>query len=439
MKIGSIESLELLFSDCISNCFFATTQSSPTFALYQENSPPDNLILLNLPEECLTYDNDEAIIQKSDLCEQMQKRQITHFLLNSHSSENIERWAQQNEIFLLSTPWAMQRKMEDKIFFDQFLEAHRLPKPRSWILQSEKDIDKVSGTKLIVQRPWSWGAKGTFFARDNTILRKILVRENRHVPLLCREYIDGLTFGVTLMIGAKNVIFSALRLQASFLMEDGANKYFGIQWIKPDLFSKKLIIQLNAVLRKLSKQLQSIGFRGAANIDFIVRENQIYILECNPRLSGSTAQLTLEKSLFHGYDLMQEFISALTNRDLSANITEIPESQYEGASLELDLDNVLSGKTTTLANKKVGVYQYQGHQIDYLTSQLKTFTDNPSNVLLYHSVSQKYTANLSKFLGILMSHFPLFEVQDNRYNFSQQGKAILSIFQQATHAKPSNF
>ena len=427
MKIGSVESLELLFSNCASKCLFATTQGSSALDLFRENIPPENIILLNLPESFDIFNNDEAVILKSDLGAQLQKRRITHLWLNANSSEHIELWAPKNNVSLLSTPWTTQRKWEDKLFFDKFLETYHLPKPESWILQSDQDINQLPAKKFILQRPWSWGSRGTFFAQDRTTLQKIFAREKQQAPLLCREYINGIPLGVTLLIGAKNVIFSALRLQAFFLKEDGTNRYLGIQWLKTDTFSKKLISKLNAVLRKFSRLLQNNGFRGVANLDFMVRENQMYCIECNPRLSGATAQLTLKKSLFHGYDFAEEFISALTNQELSANAAGIPNSPYEGATL--DLDGVLPGKTSTLADKKVGVFQFQKDRITYVSSKLKTFTPDSSNVLLYHSLSKKHLVNQQENLGILMTHFPLFEAQGSHYGLSPQGKDILRIFQ----------
>jgi hypothetical protein len=427
MQIGAVESLELLFSSCASKCFFATTPKSPAFGLFQENIPPENIISLNLPEDCTIYNNDEAVILQSELGLHLQKRHITCLWLNSSSSERIESWALKNNISLLSTPWAIQRQWEDKLFFDNFLETNRLPKPQSWILQSEKDIDKPSGKNLIIQRPWSWGSQGTFFAKDRATLQKILIREQKYAPLLCREYIHGIPLGVTLLIGAKKVIFSALRLQAFFLKEDGTNTYLGIQWLKTNTFSEEFINTLNSVLQKLSNLLQSCGFRGVANLDFLVRENQIFIIECNPRLSGATAQLTLEKSLFHGYDFAQEFIAVLTNQELSANATKVPDSPYEGATL--DLDGVLPGKIKMLTRSKPGVFQFRKGQITYVSSQLKTFISHPSNVFLYHSLSNKQLVNQQENLGILMTHFPLFEVRDTDYNLSRQGKDVLRIFQ----------
>ena len=427
MHIGSVESLELLFSNCASKCFFATTPKSPAFELLQENIPSENIISLNLPEDCAIFNNDEAVILKSDLSFHLQERHITHLWLNANSSERIESWALKNNISLLSTPWAAQRQWEDKILFDKFLEANRLPKPPSWILQSEKDINKPSAKELIVQRPWSWGSQGTFFAKDRATLQKILIREQKHAPLLCREYIHGIPLGVTLLIGAKKVIFSALRLQAFFLKEDGTNTYLGIQWLRANTFPEEFINTLNAVLQKFSNLLQSSGFRGVANVDFLVRNNQIFIIECNPRLSGATAQLTLEKSLFHGYDFAQEFIAALTNQELSANAAEVPDSLYEGATL--DLDGILPGKITMLTSNKPGVFQFQKGRINYVSSQLKTFISHSSNLFLYHSFSNKTPANQQEDLGILMTHFPLFEARDANYNLSRQGKDMLRIFQ----------
>ena len=427
MKISSIESLELLFSNCASECFFATTQKSSALGLFQENIPSENIILLNLPEGCATFNNDETVILESDLCAQLRKRQITQLWLNANSSEHIESWAQKNNISLLSTPWTTQKKWENKLFFDKFLETYHLPKPKSWILQSEKDIAQLPATKFILQHPWSWGSQGTFFAQNKPELQQIFVREKKYAPLLCREYITGIPLGVTILIGATSVIFSALRLQAFFLKEDGTNTYLGIQWLKTNTFSSKFISMLNTVLQKFSKLLQNKGFRGAANLDFLVRENQIFFIECNPRLSGATAQLTLKKSLFHRYDFAEEFISALNNKELRANAAEIPDSLYEGATL--DLDGVLTDKILMLADKKVGVFQFQKDRITYISPELKTFTPDTSNILLYHSLSKKHMENPKENLGILMTHFPLFEAQGSHYDLSPKGMDIIRIFQ----------
>ena len=47
---------------------------------------------------------------------------------------------------------------------------------------------------------------------------------------------------------------------------------------------------------------------GTASIDLIIRDNDIFVIECNPRLSLSSIQMSQRKELIHGYDFNEEFI-----------------------------------------------------------------------------------------------------------------------------------
>ncbi|MBU1018504.1 MAG: ATP-grasp domain-containing protein [Patescibacteria group bacterium] len=422
LKIASFESLEYLFSNNKGNYYCITFDESACGDLVKKNYSDNKIINIDLPSS-KAWSDEKKVVSKTDLADLLRKKGVDSLVLDTHSSTYIEKWAEKQGIGLVVTPWKIQKKIENKIFFQKFLEKNSLPSPKSWILRNEKDVDFADTFPVIVQIPDSNGSKGTFFAKNRSEIKKLINSEKAPLPLLCRQFIDnGLPIGVSVLIGPEKMVFSGLRVQAYFLNANGTSVYYGIQWVKTSYFSKSVIKKLNSYLEKAGKALQELGFIGVANFDIIIRNNEIYFIECNPRLGGSTPQISFKKELLHGLNFGNEFAKVTCGGELSLNKRFIPDTSYQG--FNLDLDFLADGHIDTEINTaKVGFYQPVSGGFVYASSKASDFEDDA--IFIYHANPEKITISHNYFMGFSMTHRPLLNLRKNGYTFSVEGKKFL--------------
>ncbi len=434
MNVASFESLEFLFSPHREKYFVVAFPGSPLADLTHENYPASQILPLKIhsaktltQKQLFSLWNDEKkLVQKTNISNLARHPQIDAMMPDCFSSLFLERWAKEQRIRLIATPRKFQRKIENKIFFDQFLRAQNLPAPRSWILKSDKDLDAIDRFPSVVQIPDSNGSLGTFIVHSKKEIRDLISSHKKvKYPLLCREFIDrALPLGVSIVVGPKNMIFSAIRVQAYFSQKNGRSVYYGIQWQKTSAFSPKVLGKLNASLIRAGKALQDMGFRGIAAFDFMLRDEEIYFLECNPRLGGSTPQVSLRPELLHGCVFTDELIRSTTGQELTCHKPFIPDSVYEGFNLDISFLADLYPAKTLLHTPKTGFYTFSQKTFRFLSSRVSDF-QTPSTLFLYFVRPQNSELEHGVFNGFLMMHFPLLQVGKNNYTFLPQGKEFL--------------
>jgi hypothetical protein len=278
----------------------------------------------------------------------------------------------------------------------------------------------------MIQIPKSVGSEGTFFIRNkNEILDLLYSHKKAKFPLLCREFIgESLPLGVSVMIGPKKLIFSAVRAQMFFTQPNRKSLYYGIQWMKTDFFEPTVIQKMNVSLKKAAKELQKTGFRGIAAFDFMFRKEDIYFIECNPRTGGSSPQIALRPELFHGLNLTDEFIRCTTGKELTAHKPFIPNSDYEGVTLDLGFVMDVYPLGIELNFIQNGIFKFDGTRLHFDSFKLENFQGNDS-VFMYYVRPKGAILTNTNFIGFLFTHFPLLEIQKNRYIFSQKANNLL--------------
>lgn len=429
MKIIGCESLELLFSKYKNKYYQMCFEKSPIYGFIMANIPKRNLVTLNFDNSKISlkslYFDENKILKETDLTKQMKRGKIDGLLPWTHSSIYKEKWAKENEFHLIVSPWKTQKKLENKIFFDNMLTKNELPKPQSWIIKSAKDINLVKKFPAVLQSPNSNGSFGTFFLKNKLGIEKIINMKNLKFPLLCREFINGQPFGVTLLISKEKMIFSAIRLQMFFLNKDGTNRYYGTQWIKKSEFSKEVMSEIESSLVKIGKLLQSQGFHGIANFDFMVRNNKIFFIECNPRLAGPTPQVSHTKELLHNLDFAEEFINAITGQPLSANKSFIPDTKYKGCTIDLDFLKTEWMNLSTKNAQKAGLYKVKNNNLEYISENARDYNKEDS-ILICHNLLPNTRITKNSSLGFAFMHKPAAKIHKNSYSFTDDGKKILN-------------
>lgn len=222
--------------------------------------------------------------------------------------------------------WA--EKLEDKLYFDKLLSSLKLPKPKT----VNKELSKIRSTDLpiVIQEPKSFGSFGTKIIHSSLDLN---INSLSKKKFLIREFIDGSVFGITVIIHKKGVIFSSLRQQCYYNDSSALPTFAGIQWIPHNQLAKSTIKKIEEMFNRLSTNLYEKNFYGIHNFDFILRpNNDLAILEANPRPSSATPHLLINNNLIHGLDLGL-FLTGHKTKLL--NKPYLPKYNFDGALFDL--------------------------------------------------------------------------------------------------------
>ncbi|OGQ90233.1 MAG: hypothetical protein A2289_20025 [Deltaproteobacteria bacterium RIFOXYA12_FULL_58_15] len=439
--------MECLLSRKRDQFFYPTHDASSTACLLTHSIGPDHIIPFSLRRRVRSFVNDSAVIHLSNMTEQLRHFRIDSFLPAYRSSIPMELWARTHSLHLLSPSARLQRRLEDKVRFDRILRAHAVPAPQSQILATVADSNAVHRYPLVLQTAHSEGGEGTYLVRSRDELHERLANPKSTYPMLTREFICGPAFGVTLVVGDQDLLISSVRGQCIDLERRGSG-LFGIQWLATGHFSPRLRASMDATFALLGRVLRAEGFRGAASIDFMVDGEQVLVIECNPRFSAATPQLSLQPSLLHGLDFATEYVRALTGARLGGDLPFVPESSYQGCCV--DFGDWITPQLRAINLRRVGgmprigVYemspeapQFAGHD----TEPLRFVSENVADVsgadrLLFHySTTTGSRIGSKSDLGSLIVNFPMFDFSNDAAHLTARGDSLLHALQRQVAGK----
>ncbi len=184
----------------------------------------------------------------------------------------------------------LNRYLEDKLIFSKICQENNLPQIPSMIDQFNKGnflkYQNEYQSTLVIQSHFGWAGKSTFLG-DNWENIKDKIPVNSLVKF--SPFIKGYSLLNNCCLTTKGLIQSPPALQYTGIkpFTDHPFTTVGRQW--PSLAPSNIINQVNKITQDFSKILTKLDYRGFFGLDFMVDGNQVYLLECNPRLTASFA------------------------------------------------------------------------------------------------------------------------------------------------------
>ena len=393
---------------------------------------PKDFLLYTLKRGNLCALGSEAILKHSDVTALMKRSGIRHLWLTGQSSPFIESWSRKHRIRTLSTDLKTQRKFEDKLRFDAFLARHHLPKPPSERVLFPKSPITLKGL-VVLQKPVSLGGQGTFFLRDGkeaqTLLDSGKIRPGRHY--LARQRIEGKTYGITVLVGSETISLSALREQCfSEHYTSNHGHFLGIQWTPNSELGPAIQATINSTFRATGEALRSEGFFGFANIDFIISSDseELFLIECNPRLSNATAHLFKFPSLSLDPEIGTGFVrdSALRNplRD-SFRFHGLPAPDFRGTLLLISVFPTRQNPHIVRQTYPRGLYRLKGKQVRWIDPDPRKISSGDKQFALLSLAEAGEQFIVTEIMATVFSNFPLFDALGR---MNSDGHLILDHF-----------
>lgn len=230
-------------------------------------------------------------------------------------SAKIEMICRQHHFILVANPTRLNRTLEDKLKFHQLCQTHNLPVlPATITTLTPKNFRP----NQVIQTHFGWAGKSTYrFSSYSQAIKKI----PPNTPIKISPYLQGFTLLNNCCLTRFGLIQSPPALQHTGLKPYTTNPFatVGRQW--PCLAPASIQKKVRLITREFSQKiLEPYHYRGFFGLDFLVSQNQVYLLECNPRLTASFAFYTYLELASRLTPLYYFHLAEFINLDYPLNI-----------------------------------------------------------------------------------------------------------------------
>lgn len=298
----------------------------------------DKFLDINLPQlsnfqslfqENLEIKNSGYLLSQKTIQDQI-SRLPNPVIIPFKPSAKLEKICQNNHWLLAANPASTNRQLEDKVKFFETCQKNNLPIVPGIIAPFNQESFKISedkfGNNLLCQTHFGWAGNSTHHF-DNYESAKDIIPTNTQTKF--SPYLEGYSLLNNCCLTRHGLIQSPPALQYTGLPKFTQNRFatVGRQW--PSLAPAEIQEQVRKITTDFSEKiLKPLNYRGFFGLDFIISNNQVYLLECNPRLTASFAfytQIEIKNNLTPlFYYHFAEFISL----DYSINISDEQKRFY---------------------------------------------------------------------------------------------------------------
>lgn len=421
MKVAYfLRSLDLIFSqEKEYEIFPICPENSEEMRIAKTELKLGNIIPIKLNKKGFNFSElkGDAVFKNSNLAQQLKNHKISCLFLRN-STKYLKEWSDQNKLTLLSPPYQLAKKFENKLYFESFLKKTGAPSAKSAVIKS-KNVP-LPFPQTVIQIPQSTGGEGTFFADSEKSFQKIV--KNLSLPLLAREYKQGLAIGVSFFVDQKNVYLSALNRQC--FLKNPLGLFLGVQWLPHQIFKKGVYDKIAANLIKMAKTIRKEGLTGMFNLDFILsKTGDIFFLECNPRITAATPQIIALNELNGDVDFLRLLLNHFCRKNYfipKPNL--LPKNSFQGSQMTVEwppqkIEKIVSGGFFVLKGGKVKKIKLE-NRFDFLKLKNGLFFYNETNK------GENYKKTIS--VGTVFSNFPLYDTVTGDLN--KNGKIVYNFF-----------
>ena len=216
---------------------------------------------------------------------------------------------------------------EDRERFDEILEECCIPRPKGTTVFTQEEALKAAhelGYPVLVRPSYVLGGQGMQIAISDSDIIEFMEIINRTVqehPILVDKYLMGKEVEVDAVCDGEDIIIPGIMEhveRAGIHSGDSISVYPSLN------ISPKIKRVIEDYTRKLAKSLHVIGL---INIQFIVYEDEVYVIEVNPRSSRTVPYISKVTGI-PIVDLASRVIVGEKIKDMGYTPGLQPESQY---------------------------------------------------------------------------------------------------------------
>jgi hypothetical protein len=254
-------------------------------------------------------------------------------------SAKIDLICHQNNWVLIGNPTSLNRLLEDKIKYSALCQKYQLPVIPFLILPFSSDSYQLAqqkfGPHLVLQTHFGWAGNSSFLSSS---WDDVSLKISPGVMVKFSPHLLGYSLINNCCLTGRGLIQSPPGLQYTGLKPLTQNPLatVGRQW--PSQAPQNILDQIQKITTDFSKLLNDLHYLGFFGLDFLVSDNQVYLIECNPRLTASFAFYT------------QIEINAGFTPLFLYHLAEFCHLQFENLQLSRFSDEKIIGSEITLKN-----------------------------------------------------------------------------------------
>lgn len=193
----------------------------------------------------------------------------------------------ENWIYAANTA-KLNRFLEDKINFSNICQKFNFPTIPSIIdnfnQQNFEKYQQILNSNLVIQTRFGWAGKSTF---QSSTWEEIQDKIPLGTPVKYAPLLSGYSLINNCCLTSDGLIQSPPGLQYTGLSQFTHNPFttVGRQW--PSYAPINVIEKIKTLTQQFSDILKTINYKGYFGLDYFVDKDEVYILECNPRLTAS--------------------------------------------------------------------------------------------------------------------------------------------------------
>ncbi len=264
---------------------------------------------------------------------------------------------------------------EDRERFDAILEQCCIPRPKgTTVFTVEEALEAAHelGYPVLVRPSYVLGGQGMQIAISDEDIVEFMEIINRHLqehPILVDKYLMGKEIEVDAVCDGTDIVIPGImeHVERAGIHSGDSISVYPAQTISPKI--KRVIEDYT---RKLANSLHVIGL---INIQFIVYQDDVYVIEVNPRSSRTVPYISKVTGI-PIVDIATRVITGATLRDLGYTPGLQPESEYFAIKMPVFSFEKLRGAEITLGPEMKSTGECLGISKDYNEALYKAFLGN---------------------------------------------------------------
>ena len=181
---------------------------------------------------------------------------------------------------------------EDRELFDEILEKCQIPRAAGGTVFTAEEAKKVAnrlGYPVLVRPSYVLGGQGMQIATNDDEIEEFMEIINRIAqdhPILVDKYLMGKEIEVDAICDGKNILIPGIM---EHIERAGVHSGDSISVYPAQSLSQEIIDTIEEYTKRLATALH---VKGMINIQFIVYQNQVYVIEVNPRSSRTVPYIS---------------------------------------------------------------------------------------------------------------------------------------------------
>ena len=197
----------------------------------------------------------------------------------------LTKFLEANGVKILGTPADSIDAAEDRERFDELLESLHIERPAGYTVMRTEDALKVAnnlGYPVLMRPSYVLGGQNMIIAHSDEDIREymqIILSHNIENPILIDKYLMGVEIEVDAICDGEEILIPGIM---EHIERAGIHSGDSIAVYPARNVSGELTQKLIEYTKNLAVSLKT---KGLVNIQYVIYENQIYVIEVNPRSS----------------------------------------------------------------------------------------------------------------------------------------------------------